>query len=161
MARTLGIAAIVLGTSLLLSFGPASAQDSPATLCNGGEGITLTARIQGCTAFIASGADTPELTSAYINLGNSHDDNGQPDLAIDDYAHAIALSPDQPKIYFNRGVVYYNKGDYSRAIQDLDQAIRLKPDYVRAYTARGQAKKFSGDIAGGEADIATARSLTP
>ena len=160
MAIALRTRSILLGASFLLCLGSASAEDDAATLCNGGDGISLDMKISGCTAFIDAGTDSVEnLVVAYNNRGNAYDDKGQPDLAIQDYERAMQLQPGDAKPYFNRGAAYYNKGEYARALQDFDEAIRLRPDYAKALTARGNAKKQMGDIAGGDADIAAAKAL--
>ena len=39
--------------------------------------------------------------------GNVHDDNGQLDLAIQDYANAIKLEPSNARAYTERCVAYW------------------------------------------------------
>jgi len=104
----------------------------------------------------------PNLTLAYNARGAAYLAKGQPDRAIQDFNQAIRLNPNSAYLAFNnRGAAYLAKGRPDRAIQDFDQAIRLNPSYAQAFYDRGLAKQVKGDAAGGGADMAKARQLSP
>lgn len=75
---------------------------------------------------------------AYYHRGIAYSDERQYDMAIEDYATAIALKPNYFEAYINRGFAYSSQGQYDRAIEDYTAAISLRPDF-RAYNNRGDA----------------------
>jgi tetratricopeptide (TPR) repeat protein len=80
----------------------------------------------------------------YYNRGVVYQQQGQLDLAIDEYTQAIALNPQFSEAYYNRGNAYYDKGDLDRAIADFDQAIEFDPQDAEAYYNRGLAYASKG-----------------
>jgi tetratricopeptide (TPR) repeat protein len=84
------------------------------------------------------------------------------DRAIADYSDAVRLDPKFAAAFYNRGLAYqFGKQDFDRAITDYTEAIGLDPKHARALYNRGVAKQKIGDVAGGDADIASARALDP
>ena len=73
---------------------------------------------------------------AYFYRAWAYGEDGDFDLAIEDYGKAIELDPKFTAAYNNRGFVYNNKGDYDRAIKDYDKAIELDPRYYFACNNR-------------------------
>src|SRR5215208_280830 len=55
---------------------------SNVDLCNGSDRMSLSVRINGCTALIASSQGTTALAIAYNNRGNAYTANGDFDRAI-------------------------------------------------------------------------------
>ncbi len=74
---------------------------------------------------------------AYNNRGNTYNNLGQPERAIQDFDEAIRLDPKLATAYKIRGDVYRNLGQPERAIQDYDEAIRLAPKLALTYLNRG------------------------
>jgi tetratricopeptide (TPR) repeat protein len=113
--------------------------------CESDEEVTVSQRIDGCSAVIKAGRDRGEkLAEAYNSRGVAYRLKGEYDRAIQDYGQAIKLDAKSATAYANRGVAYDNKGEYDRAIQDYDQAIKLKPSAEvhfnrgNAYLGKGQ-----------------------
>jgi tetratricopeptide (TPR) repeat protein len=107
--------------------------------CESEEEVTVSQRIDGCSAVIKAGRDRSEkLAEAYSSRGLAYRLKGEYDRAIQDYGQAIKLNAKSATAYANRGVAYDNKGEYDRAIQDYDQAIKLKPS-AEVYFNRGNA----------------------
>jgi tetratricopeptide (TPR) repeat protein len=113
--------------------------------CESEEEVTVSQRIDGCSAVIKAGRDRGEkLAEAYSSRGVAYRLKGEYDRAIQDYGQAIKLDAKSATAYANRGVAYDNKGEYDRAIQDYDQAIKLKPSAEvhfnrgNAYLGKGQ-----------------------
>ena len=113
--------------------------------CESEEEVTVSQRIDGCSAVIKAGRDRGEkLAEAYSSRGVAYRLKGEYDRAIQDYGQAIKLDAKSATAYANRGVAYDNKAEYDRAIQDYDQAIKLKPSAEvhfnrgNAYLGKGQ-----------------------
>lgn len=80
----------------------------------------------------------------YFNRGVDYQEQGQLDLAIEEYTEAIAVNPDFADAYFNRGVAYFEKGDFDQAIADYSKAIESNPQFADAYANRGVAYAVTG-----------------
>ena len=86
---------------------------------------------------------------------------GQVDRAIEIYADAIKLNPNNTYTYNNRGAAYGSKNSFDRAIADYTRAIELNPNYVDAYLNRGVAYGEKGDYDRAIADYTKAIQLKP
>ena len=133
-------AALMLILSWLASGAAAqSSVLSDVDLCNGKDRSSPKPQIRGCTALIKSDADNPKvLAIAYNNRGNAYTQEGQYDLAIQDYDKSINLNPNFAKPLNNRGVVYKKQGDYDRALQDFNAAIFIDLNYADAFANRAE-----------------------
>jgi len=98
--------------------------------------------IEGCTAVIQSGQDTPQrLATAFDNRSPK---GGRASTIA--YELAIHLNPDNANAYNNRGIIYRIKGDYDRAIADYNEAIWLKNDnFPAAFYNRALANVDKGE----------------
>ena len=90
----------------------------------------------------------PDFAEAYSNRGNTKQELGQYEVAIDDYDEAIRLNPDFAEAYSNRGNAKQELGQYEAAIADCNEAIRLKPDFAGAYSNRGCRKTGTRAVRG-------------
>ena len=86
---------------------------------------------------------------------------GQVDRAIEIYADAIKLNPNNIYTYNNRGSAYGSKNSFDRAIADYTRAIGLSPNYAEAYLNRGVAYGTKGDYDRAIADYTRAIELKP
>lgn len=69
------------------------------------------------------------LSSAYYNRGNTYDELGEYDKAIEDYDHALALPNPEPwNVLLNRALVYEKLGQFDKAEQDVLQAHQRAPN---------------------------------
>src|SRR5215831_21366809 len=93
---------VVRGTAsalmLLLLGGVGAAQKSQllknVELCNGADRTSPDIQIDGCSALIDSGEQTPQaLVIAYNNRGNAYTTKGEYDRAVQDYDQSIKLDP--------------------------------------------------------------------
>jgi tetratricopeptide (TPR) repeat protein len=101
----------------------------------------------------------PDFTIAYANRGYDYAMKEKYDDAIRDFDQALKLNPKSGFSLIHRGNAYAKKGQYQRAIQDYDAVLVLAPKTASAFYGRGLAKIQLGDKAGGEADIARAKSF--
>jgi tetratricopeptide (TPR) repeat protein len=76
-----------------------------------------------------------------------------------DFDQAIRLWPNNATFLITRGNAYANKFEYDRAIADYDQTLGIRPNDAEAFYKRGLAKQKKGDAAGGNADMAKAKTL--
>ncbi|MBM3526733.1 MAG: tetratricopeptide repeat protein [Alphaproteobacteria bacterium] len=81
--------------------------------------------------------------------------------ALDDCNKASSLSPKIPQIFAYRGFVNLKLGQFDKALSDYDTAFLLTkiPDHADWLYGRGVTKVRKGDIAGGNADIARAKTI--
>jgi formylglycine-generating enzyme required for sulfatase activity len=63
--------------------------------------------------------------------GDEYYDKKDYSQAIDEYAGAIGLDPNNAVYFNNRGAAYRNNGNNSRAVPDFTDAVRLDPNNAR------------------------------
>ena len=85
---------------------------------------------------------------------------GTYDLAIADFDESLRLRPDHAPTLDSRGAAFLKMGRLDQAISDFDAAVRIG-HFTNSLYARGVAKVRKGDKAGGEADIAAAKTYLP
>jgi tetratricopeptide (TPR) repeat protein len=73
---------------------------------------------------------------AHFDLGSSHMQKKQFDLAIADYTAAIQLKPDYIEAYNGRGAAYDAAKQFAKAVDDVTRAIALRPVYWGSYIQR-------------------------
>jgi tetratricopeptide (TPR) repeat protein len=82
----------------------------------------------------------PDDVLAYYNLGNTYDDQGQYEEAVEVYQRVIELNPDNFNTYNNLGVAYNHLEQFNKAASCFQQAIILDSlNNFNYYTALGYA----------------------
>jgi tetratricopeptide (TPR) repeat protein len=94
----------------------------------------------------------PNLAAVYQQRGYSAATNQQFQDAINDYAEAIKINPEDPRIYEQRAAVEMKLNDMDKALADYSEAIKLKPNEVRYYLYRSYIYETKGDIKNSLAD---------
>ena len=103
-------------------------------------------RVLACTVIIDKGLDNAEaMADAYTSRGTAHSIQGDQDLAIEDFGHAMEFSPGRELVFGYRGAAYLAKSDYDHAIADFDRAIALDGNYTDALFGRASALRSRGD----------------
>lgn len=74
----------------------------------------------------------PKFMAAYNGLGNCLKGMGEPDMALDAYRRALALSPQDPFIYMNIGSTLLDVGQIQEASTCLITALTLAPELAEA-----------------------------
>ncbi|PRW60068.1 tetratricopeptide repeat [Chlorella sorokiniana] len=119
--------------------------------------------------------EDPQSASAHSNLGNVHQQQGKPELAVQDYSRAVELAPQAPVPYLNRaiaketlGVQAAQRGDsqgaqtlWRSAAEDASRAIELDPKEFAAWFDRGNIDMRLSDFDGALADFRRAADLAP
>ena len=68
-----------------------------------------------------------EDVSTLIRRGGACLNKNDNQWAMNDYAAAIEIAPDNSEAYRGRGDAHFNLGDYNSAIADYDAALRRDP----------------------------------
>ena len=79
----------------------------------------------------------PTSAEARGRLAMTYEVNGFTDAAIDTYAQAFALDPEEFSWVYFRALLIAGEGDRARAMKLLEQALILEPEYVPAWLNRG------------------------
>jgi cytochrome c-type biogenesis protein CcmH/NrfG len=74
----------------------------------------------------------PKNPQAWAMLGNDYFDAQQPQKAVDAYAKALALKPDDPDVLTDQGVMYRALGKYDQALANFEKASKLDPRHVQS-----------------------------
>lgn len=81
----------------------------------------------------------PKSAETFRRRGKINEKLNQLVRAVEDYTHAIALSPSNHLYLSDRADVYSKKGEYSKAIADLDKYLKLvKRPNPRTFYARSE-----------------------
>ena len=81
------------------------------------------------------------------------------EVALSDCDESLRLRPDDAYTLHSRGFVYFRMGRYDKAIADFDNSLTRDPKSADMLYTRGLAKRMYHDIAGGDADIAAAKTI--
>jgi cytochrome c-type biogenesis protein CcmH/NrfG len=72
----------------------------------------------------------PKNADAWVSLGNLYFDAHQPQKAVDAYAEALQLKPDQPGVLSDQGVMYRELKAFEKAAANLEKAHKLAPTHA-------------------------------
>jgi len=125
--------------------------------------------IRGYTAVIASTlkAFPPAAGEAYYNRGNSLDEIGLYEEAVEDFTQALAILDQSgfsdpvllSKIHNNRGISLDNLSRRDEAISAYSAAITANPKWSSPYYNRGLAFEMQGNLIRACEDYKAAASL--
>ena len=76
--------------------------------------------------------------SLYTSQAETNKENGQYNLAIEDYTKVIELDPENNWSYQSRAQCYYELNQYEEAIEDYTKAIEIVSDWWGYYRNRGR-----------------------
>ena len=74
----------------------------------------------------------PKNHDAWVGLGNDYFDSHQPQKAVDAYARALALKPDDPDILTDQGVMYRQLNQFDKALANFQKASKLDPSHLQS-----------------------------
>ena len=122
---------------------------------------------EGCWAgFITLLLDRAELAAAdrAVALGQRaecHALSSSFDAALEDFARALELAPDNASLFAARGQTLRVLGRLDDALHDFDRAIELAPDSETALASRGVILQRVGRVDEAVADLTRAIGLRP
>ncbi|HLO26158.1 MAG TPA: tetratricopeptide repeat protein [Geobacteraceae bacterium] len=77
-------------------------------------------------------AAEPKNRQAWVQLGNDYFDTGQPQKAVNAYAKALELKPDDPNVLTDQGVMYRQLKQFDLAIANFEKAQQLNPNHLQS-----------------------------
>ncbi len=95
------------------------------------------------------------------NRGEAYLRKGDLDLALADFNSVIRVSSDWAMGYLDRGILHLREKAYGDALSDFKTGIKVDPKCGTCYIGMGLAKRAQGDTAGGDADIAKGKQISP
>lgn len=87
-------------------------------------------------------AREPDNRNAWVQLGHNFFDANEPMKAIEAYAKALELGPDDPDILTDQGVMYRRVGWYDKAIANFEEANKLKPGHQQSLYNLGVVYRY-------------------
>jgi tetratricopeptide (TPR) repeat protein len=115
----------VVALALVLTAGPAAAQDVKALVDRGMENCQNGRYDQALKDFNDALKLKPNDAMLITYRGVVYYAKGQNDLAMKDFNRAIELDPKAGKAYYQRGMIYENQQKYSQAAEELKKAKSL------------------------------------
>lgn len=77
-------------------------------------------------------ARDPKNLQAWVTLGNSYYDAQNAKKAVEAYARALELKPDDANILTDQGVMFRTLGFYDKALKNFEMAYKVKPDHLQS-----------------------------
>lgn len=74
-------------------------------------------------------AENPDNFRAWVELGNTYFDTGQPANAIQAYEKALALNPNDANVQTDLGVMYRRDGQPEKAVAAFEKASAIDPSH--------------------------------
>jgi tetratricopeptide (TPR) repeat protein len=95
----------------------------------------------------------------FDNRGEAYLRTNQIDRAIEDFNKVIEISPDYAMGYLDRGLAEMKRNNLDAAIEDFQHGISVDARCAGCFFGRGLVKHAKADVAGGDADIAKAKTI--
>ena len=77
-------------------------------------------------------AKEPDNRRAWVMLGNSYFDSGNPMKSIEAYDKALELDSNDADVLTDQGVMYRRIGQFDKAIANFIQANKLEPEHANS-----------------------------
>jgi tetratricopeptide (TPR) repeat protein len=103
----------------------------------------------------------PDLAEGWLELGNIHELEHRPDLALKEYARLLQLAPRDSRAHYLLGKALSELNRRPEAIRSLREALRLRPDFPMARLDLGIALFQDGDLEGARRELEEAVRLEP
>jgi hypothetical protein len=118
---------------------PALPQGLPPPSMAGQLGAGPGARMTELTQAVAK---DPKNVGAWVELGNLYFDTKQPQKAIDAYAKALELQPNNPDVITDQGVMYREIGSFDKAAANFKKANQIAPTHMQSLFNLGVVQAF-------------------
>ena len=86
----------------------------------------------------------PKNHDAWVALGNDYFDSHQAQKAVDAYAKALALKPEDPDVLTDQGVMYRHLGQFDKALASFQKANKAQPTHIQSLFNMGIV--YSADL---------------
>ncbi|HUY81313.1 MAG TPA: protein kinase [Acidobacteriaceae bacterium] len=101
------------------------------------------------------------IPAVYVTLGQIHDDQGQHDLAVQEFQHALQLNPNDASALVGMAKSYVSAGRIADAQKAFEKAAALEPNNWSGYNDLGQFFDGQGKYPQAIAAYKQALQLTP
>ena len=81
--------------------------------------------------------ENPNDYQAWVHLGNTYYDSGQPHEAITAYEKALVIRDDSANVWTDLGVMYRRHGEPKKAVSCFEEASRCDPQHASALYNKG------------------------
>lgn len=133
---TLGVAGLIIGLLLGLLIGGKMLGGSGATTPTPAQTAApmvsqadLNARIAEIENVVAK---DPKNVQAWVTLGNDYFDAHNPQKAVQAYAKALELNPNDPNVLTDQGVMFRALGFFDKALANFEKASKLNPQHLQS-----------------------------
>jgi cytochrome c-type biogenesis protein CcmH/NrfG len=75
--------------------------------------------------------NNPRDFDAFVQLGNIYMDHKQYSAAIDNYAKALEVRPDDVNVRTDMGTCYFYAGDAKRALAEFQKSLKIDPNHAQ------------------------------
>ncbi|MGB4599469.1 MAG: tetratricopeptide repeat protein [Trichlorobacter sp.] len=133
---TLGVAGLIIGLLLGLLIGGKML---------GGSGAATTTPAQTAAPMVSQAdlnvriaeienvvAKDPKNVQAWVTLGNDYFDAHNPQKAVQAYARALELNPNDPNVLTDQGVMFRALGFFDKALANFEKANKLNPQHLQS-----------------------------
>ncbi|MGA2865599.1 MAG: tetratricopeptide repeat protein [Verrucomicrobiota bacterium] len=103
----------------------------------------------------------PDLAEGWLELGNIHALEGEPELALKEYERVRQLAPQDPRAYYHIGKALSKLNRRAEASASLRHALQLRPDYWEGHYALGEELALAGQSAGARKEFEEVIRLKP
>lgn len=87
-------------------------------------------------------ASDPKNRNAWVELGNLYFDGQMPAKAVEAYAKALELNPNDPNVLTDQGIMYRQLGWFDKAIENFVKANNVDPRHVQSLYNLGVVYRF-------------------
>jgi tetratricopeptide (TPR) repeat protein len=106
-------------------------------------------------------SEHPDFPEALNKRGQVHDELGEWDQALEDYARAITIRPERAAYRISRSYALIRLKRLDEALRDIDYAISLDPHYKEAFNNRADVHRRLGHLDEAERDARAALNMDP
>jgi protein O-mannosyl-transferase len=78
-------------------------------------------------------AKSPELARTHLNLGMAYQTEGDNDLSMIEYEHALRMNPRLALAYINIAGIYFSRNDFENSEKALKKAMDMAPTLLAPY----------------------------
>jgi len=90
--------------------------------------------------------EQPDLIQAWIRKASVNMELGSLETAMNDFAEALKIDPNDPDVYYHRGQVYNLTEQHHLSIEDYRRSIELDPSFIFSHVQLAVATYKNGDV---------------
>lgn len=133
---TFGVAGLIIGLLLgvlvggkMLGGGATTASSPAQDAAPLASPVDINAKIDDMEKAVAK---EPQNAQAWAALGNAYFDAKNPQKAVQAYARALALNPNDPNVLTDQGVMFRALGFFDKAVANFEKANKLNPQHLQS-----------------------------